>query len=53
MSTKIHRIKSGKMIKLYLKIFKHFTRPYEFLPDMSSGQTETGTRLIRYCNTQS
>ena len=28
------------MIKMYLKIQDIFTRPNEFLPDMSGGQTE-------------
>ena len=28
------------MIKMYLKIQNIFTRPNEFLPDMSGGQTE-------------
>ena len=28
------------MIKIYLKIQDIFTRPNEFLPDMSGGQTE-------------
>ena len=28
------------MIKIYLKIQDSFTRPNEFLPDMSGGQTE-------------
>ena len=31
---------SYKMIKMYLKIQDIFTRPNEFLPDKSGGQTE-------------
>ena len=45
-----------KMIKMYLKIQDIFTRPNEFLPDMSVGQTEFCedwygiTSLCHFCN---
>ena len=39
-SMKIYGIKSGKMIKMHLTVLKFFTRPNEFLPDMSGGQTK-------------
>ena len=40
MSVRVYRTESYKMIKMYLKIQDIFTRPNEFLPDMSGGQTE-------------
>ena len=39
-SVKVYRTESYKMIKMYLIIQDIFTRPNEFLPDMSGGQTE-------------
>ena len=39
-SVRGYRTESYKMIKMYLKIQDIFTRPNEFLPDMSGGQTE-------------
>ena len=39
-SARVYRTESYKMIKMYLKIQDIFTRPNEFLPDMSGGQTE-------------
>ena len=43
------------MIKMYLKFQDIFTRPNEFLPDMSGGQTElredcTPTLLLNQCD---
>ena len=37
---RVYRTKFYKMIKMYLKIQDIFTRPNEFLPDMSGGQTK-------------
>ena len=39
-SVRVYRTKSYKRIKMYLKIQDISTRPNEFLPDMSGGQTE-------------
>ena len=39
-SERVYRTESYKKIKMYLKIQDIFTRPNEFLPDMSGGQTE-------------
>ena len=39
-SARVYRTESYKMIKMYLKIQDIFTRPNEFLPDMSGSQTE-------------
>ena len=39
-SVRVYRTEPYKMIKMYLKIQDIFTRPNEFLPDMSGGQTE-------------
>ena len=38
-SVTVYRTKSDKIIEMYLKIHNIFTRPNEFLPDMSGGQT--------------
>ena len=40
MSVRVYRTESYKMIKMYLKIQDIFTRPNEFLPDMSGNQSE-------------
>ena len=54
-SVRVYRYESYKMIKMYLKIQDIFTRPNEFLPDMSgrlnqtnkgSGQYETVKRAL-------
>ena len=37
---RVYRTEPYKMIKMYVKIQDIFTRPNEFLPDMSGGQTE-------------
>ena len=37
---RVYRTEPYKMIKMYLKIQDIFTRPNEFIPDMSGGQTE-------------
>ena len=39
-SARVYRTESYKMIKMYLKIQDIFTRPNEFLPDMTGSQTE-------------
>ena len=37
---RVYKTESHKMIEIYLKIHNIFTRPNEFLRDMSAGQTE-------------
>ena len=39
-SVRAYMTESYKMFKMYLKIQDSFTRPNEFLPNMSGGQTE-------------